>query len=119
LALFSFFFSGPQHFHAGVNEWLMDRHRGRVFFTWLPIGRCDLSHGQGMSQPRPAAMGHASGNIRAAILLMPLWFFRRSGAYQKKIPAATPAGEGYCPFAQAIPLGHPAFYTEIRISSVT
>jgi hypothetical protein len=52
-------------------------------------------------------------------LLMPLWFFRRAGAYQKKIPAATPAGEGYCPFAQAIPLGHPARYTESTNSFVT
>jgi hypothetical protein len=64
-------------------------------------------------------VGHASGNIRAAILLMMLWFFCRSGAYQKKIPAATPAGEGICPFAEAIPLAHPARYTGERISSVT
>jgi hypothetical protein len=35
---------------------------------------------QVMSQPGPAGMGHASGNIRAAILLMPLLFFRGSGA---------------------------------------
>jgi hypothetical protein len=52
-------------------------------------------------------------------LLMPLWFFRRVGAYQKKIPAAIPAGEGYCPFAGAIPLWPPARYTRERISSVT
>jgi hypothetical protein len=52
-----------------------------------------------MSQPRPAAVGRASGNIGAMKLLMPLWFFRSSGAHQKKIPTATPAGEGYCPFA--------------------
>src|SRR5882757_3639932 len=40
-----FFFSGLKHFHADVNEWLMDRHRKGVFFRWLPIGRCDLDHG--------------------------------------------------------------------------
>jgi hypothetical protein len=57
-----------------------------------------------MSQPRPAEVGRASGNIGAKKLLMMLWFFRREGAYQKKIPAATPAGEGYCPFSGAIPL---------------
>jgi hypothetical protein len=57
-----------------------------------------------MSQPRPAGVRRASGNIRAMKLLMPLWFFRRAGAYQKNFPAATPAEEGYCPFAQAIPL---------------
>jgi hypothetical protein len=118
LVLFSFS-SSSQHFHAGVNEWLMDRHRKGVFFTWLPIGRCDLDHGSEGSQPRPAAVGRASGNIRAAILLMPLWFFRRSGAYQKKIPAATPAGEGYCPFAQAIPPATPPRYIERTNSSVT
>jgi hypothetical protein len=118
LVLFSFS-SSSQHFHAGVNEWLMDRHRKGAFFRWLPIGRCDLDHGSEGSQPRPAGVRRASGNIRAAILLMPLWFFRRSGAYQKKIPAATPTGEGYCPFAQAIPLQHPARYTRLRISSVT
>jgi hypothetical protein len=67
----------------------MDRHRKGVFFRWLPIGRCDLHHGSTMSQPRPAGVGRASGNIGALKLLMPLWFFRRSGAYQKKIPAAT------------------------------
>jgi hypothetical protein len=67
----------------------MDRNFSRVFFKWLPIGRCDLHHGSTMSQPRPAAVGRASGNIGALKLLMPLWFFRRSGAYQKKIPAAT------------------------------
>jgi hypothetical protein len=44
LVLFSFS-SSSQHFHAGVNEWLMDRHRKGVFFRWLPIGRCDLGHG--------------------------------------------------------------------------
>jgi hypothetical protein len=113
------FSSSSQHFHAGVNEWLMDRHREGVFFRWLPIGRCDLGHGSVGSQPRPAAVGRASGNIGAAILLMALWFFRRSGTYQKKIPAATPAGEGNCPFAQAIPLWRPAFYNQMRISSVT
>jgi hypothetical protein len=52
-------------------------------------------------------------------LLMPLWFFRRAGTYQKKIPAATPAGEGYCPFGEAIPLERPALYTSQRNSSVT
>jgi hypothetical protein len=90
-----------------------------VFFKWLPIGRCNLDHGSGMSQPRPAVVGRASGNIGAKKLLMPLWFFRSSGAYQKKIPASTPAGEGYCPFAEVIPLGQPALYTRERISSVT
>jgi hypothetical protein len=64
-------------------------------------------------------VGHASGNIRAAILLMPLWFFRRSGAYQKKIPEATSLREGYCPFAGAIPLADPARYTQPTNSSVT
>jgi hypothetical protein len=63
-----------------------------------------------MSQPRPAGVRRASGNTGAMKLLMPLWFFRRAGTYQKKIPAATPAGEGYCPFAKAIPLQHPARY---------
>jgi hypothetical protein len=72
-----------------------------------------------MSQPRPAGVGRASGNIAAMKLLMPLWFFRRSGAYQKKIPAATPAGERYCPFAAVIPLRSPARYISQRISSVT
>jgi hypothetical protein len=109
LVLFSFS-SSSQHFHAGVNEWLMDRHRKGVFFRWLPIGRCDLGHGSVGSQPRPAGLRRASGNIGAAILLMLLWFFRRSGAYQKKIPRATPAGEGYCPFIRAIPLWHPTRY---------
>jgi hypothetical protein len=52
-------------------------------------------------------------------LLMPLWFFRRAGTYQKKIPAATLGEEGYCPFAEAIPLPPPARYTSERISSVT
>jgi hypothetical protein len=52
-------------------------------------------------------------------LLMPLWFFRSSGAYQKKIPAATPAGEGYCPFAGGVPSERPARYNEISNSSVT
>jgi hypothetical protein len=118
LVLFSFFFSS-QHFHAGVNEWLMIRNLRRVFFRWLPIGRCDLRHGSGMSQPRPAGVGRASGNIGAMKLLMPLWFFRRKGTYQKKIPAATSTGEGYCPFAQPIPLRHPARYTATAISSVT
>jgi hypothetical protein len=64
-------------------------------------------------------VGRASGNIRATKLLMMLWFFRRAGTYQKKIPAATPVGEGYCPFAEAIPLGLPARYISERISSVT
>jgi hypothetical protein len=118
LVLFSFS-SSSQHFHADVNEWLMDRHRKGVFFRWLPIGRCELDHGSEGSQPRPAAVGRASGKSRAAILLMPLWFFRRSGAYQKKISAATPAGEGFCPFARAIPLSHPARYTKRANSSVT
>jgi hypothetical protein len=118
LVLFSFS-SSAQHFHAGVNEWLMERHRKGVFFRWLPIGRGDLGHGSEGSQLRPAAVGRASGNIRAAILLMPLWFFRRSGAYQKKIPEATSVGEGYCPFAQAIPLACLARYTKPANSSVT
>jgi hypothetical protein len=89
----------------------MDRHLDKVFFRWLPIGRCDFHHGSRMSQPRPARTGRASGNIEAVKLLMPLWFFRRSGAYQKKIPAATLEGEGYCPFARAIPPLPPARYT--------
>jgi hypothetical protein len=118
LVLFSFS-SSSQHFHAGVNEWLMDRHRKGVFFRWLPIGRCDLARGSEGSQLRPAAVGRASGNIGAAILLMPLWFFRRSGAYQKKIPAATPAGEGCCPFVRAISLATPARYIKRANSSVT
>src|ERR1700761_4912712 len=29
-----------QHFHAGVNEWLMIRNSHTEFFRWLPIGRC-------------------------------------------------------------------------------
>jgi hypothetical protein len=57
-----------------------------------------------MSQPGPARVRRASGNTGAMKLLMPLWFFRRAGTYQKNIPAATPAGEGYCPFGEAIPL---------------
>jgi hypothetical protein len=72
-----------------------------------------------MSQPRPAGVGRASGNIGAMKLLMMLWFFRRGGTYQKKIPSATLAEEGYCPFAQAIPLSSPTRYTSERISSVT
>jgi hypothetical protein len=52
-------------------------------------------------------------------LLMPLWFFRRAGTYQKKIPAATPAGEGYFPFGEAIPPQQPARYSARRNSSVT
>src|SRR3954464_13816586 len=57
IATLLFFFSGLKHFHAGVNERLMDRHRKGVFFRWLPIGRCDLNHGFEGSQPRPAAVG--------------------------------------------------------------
>jgi hypothetical protein len=72
-----------------------------------------------MSQPRPAAMGHASGNIGAMKLLMSLWFFRSSGPRQKKIPAAIPSLEGYCPFVAAIPLRPPALYMRGGISSVT
>jgi hypothetical protein len=64
-----------------------------------------------MSQPGPAAMGRINGNIGAMKLLMPLWFFRRAGAYQKKIPAATRAGERYCPLRKAIPLWLPVRYT--------
>jgi hypothetical protein len=64
-----------------------------------------------MSQPRPAGVRRASGIIGAMKLLTMLWFFRREGAYQKKISAATPAGEGYCPFSEAIPLACPALYT--------
>jgi hypothetical protein len=102
LVLFSFLLHS-QHVHAGVNEWLIDRHRKRVFFRWLPIGRHDLDHGSRGSQPDPAGVGRASGNIGAMKLLMPLWFFRSSRAYQKKIPAATPAGEGFVLLREAIP----------------
>jgi hypothetical protein len=118
LVLFSFS-SSSQHFHAGVNEWLTDRHRKGVFFRWLPIGRYELGHGSEGSQPRPAAVGRASGNIGAAILLMALWFFRRSRTYQKKISAATPAGEGFALLQEAIPLATPARYTKWTNSSVT
>jgi hypothetical protein len=55
----------------------------------------------------------------AVKLLMPLWFFRRNGAYQKKIPAATLKEEGYCPFVGAIPPWRPARYIRTAISSVT
>jgi hypothetical protein len=82
----------------------MIRNLGRDFFKWLLISRCDLDHGSGVSQPRPAGMGPASGNIRAMKLLMPLWFFRRSGAYQKKIPAATPVWRRILSFCE----GHSA-----------
>ena len=34
-----------QHFHAGVNEWLMIRNSRLEIFRWLPIGRCDDRHG--------------------------------------------------------------------------
>jgi hypothetical protein len=72
-----------------------------------------------MSQPRPAAMGHASGNIGAMKLLMSLWFFRSSGPRQKKIPAAPRLEEGYCPFVAGIPLRLPARYMRGGISPVT
>src|SRR5947209_9681182 len=68
-----------------------------------------------MSQPRSARMGHARGNIGAAILLMALWFFRRAAAYQKKILGATPAEEGYCPFGAAISALAPFLYAKHRI----
>jgi hypothetical protein len=60
----------------------------RVFFKWLRICRYDARGGSGESQgsqPRPAAMGRASGNTGAIELLPPLWFFRRTGAVQNKM----------------------------------
>src|ERR1700761_106610 len=43
-----------QHFHAGVNEWLMIRNRYREFFRWLPISRDRVSRG---SVAGPACCG--------------------------------------------------------------
>jgi hypothetical protein len=78
----------------------------------LPIGRYDLVQGSRGSQPDPAGVGRASGNIRATIQLMPLWFFRRARTYQKKIPAAISVGEDIVLLRQAIPLWPPARYTQ-------
>src|SRR3954451_563267 len=65
-----------------------------------------------MSQPPPAAMGRASGNIGAMKALTPLWFFRSSGVCQNKIPAATPIEEGYCPFGLCHSAVAPTLYME-------
>jgi hypothetical protein len=86
--IFSHFLVLGQHVHAGVNEWLTIRNLHRVLFKRLRICRYDFRPGSGESlgsQPRPAAMGRASGNIGAIGLLRPLWFFRRTGAVQKKM----------------------------------
>src|ERR1035437_142219 len=88
-----FLFLG-QHFHAGVNEVLTIRNPGRVFFKWLLICRCDVRHGSSGSQPGPAAVGRASGNIAAILFSKPPWFFRRRGADRKKMLGVPGTGEG-------------------------
>jgi hypothetical protein len=66
-----------------------------------------------MSQPRPAWVGRASGNIGATKLLMSLWFFSRSGWNQKKISAVPGVREGYCPFVEGVPFWYPALYNPL------
>jgi hypothetical protein len=86
--IFSHFLVLGQHVHAGVNEWLTIRNLHRVLFKRLRICRYDARRGSGESQgsqPRPAAMGRASGNTGAIGLLPPLWFFCRTGVIQKKM----------------------------------
>src|SRR5476651_397950 len=97
----------------------MIRNLGRDFFKWLPISRCDLDHGSGVSQPRPAGMGPASGNFGAMKLLMPLWFSAAGVRIKRRFQRQPPFGEGYCPFAEAIPLPRPTRYIRTAISSVT
>jgi hypothetical protein len=59
------FFSEPQHFHVGVNGWLIIRRSNDVCFTPLQIGRCDLGHGSSSAQLGPTLLQRASGNIEA------------------------------------------------------
>src|SRR5229473_3977758 len=111
--LFSFSCSRSQHVHAGVNEWLTIRKSHRVVFKGLRICRCDVRHGsrqlQG-SQPPPAAVGRASGNTGAIGLWRPLWFFRRTGAVQKKMLEPPGDGEGFYPLPAPVHLRAFALY---------
>jgi hypothetical protein len=97
----------------------MDRHQGRVFFTWLPIGRCDPGDGSSDVATSSGAGWARKRQYRGNEAFDAVVVFPQQRAYQKKIPAATPAGEGYCPFAEAIPLQYPARYTRRTNSSVT
>jgi hypothetical protein len=108
------FFLLAQHFHAGVNEWLMIRNSQWEILKWLLICRDEFRGGseesQG-SQPRPAAVRRASGNIGAIGLLRPLWFFRRMGAAQKKMLEVPGGGEGFYPLRPAVHLEASALYS--------
>src|SRR5882757_5001817 len=42
------FFIPDQHFHAGVNEWLMIRNLRSEIFRWLLISRCQWRPGSGV-----------------------------------------------------------------------
>jgi hypothetical protein len=110
---FSHFLVLGQHVHAGVNEWLTIRNVDRVFFRWLPICRYDVRQGSGESQgsqPPPAAMRRASDIIGAIGLSQPLWFFRRTGAVQKKMLEIPGGGEGFYPLQPAVHLKASALY---------
>jgi hypothetical protein len=97
IALLNFYFQ-IQHFHAGVNEWLTIRNSHSEFFTWLPIGRCEVRHGSSQ-QARPAVMRAIKGYIGAASAFIPDVLISPQGRGLQEDATSSPLARRISPFA--------------------
>src|SRR4029077_10719180 len=90
-----------QHFHAGLNEWLMIRNSQSLIFRWLPIGRRDVSHGSSQSRSMTSPSGRAvmrciKGNIGALGPIIPAVDFSPQGRWrQEDARSSTPAEKDF------------------------
>src|SRR4029077_3048256 len=91
-----------QHFHAGVNEWLMIRNLHSEIFRWLPISRCERWHGSRLIAIGPGVLRVIKGNIAASRPFGPRRVFSpqgrgsiedaRSSALRRRISPFWPPG---------------------------
>jgi hypothetical protein len=92
-----------QHFHAGVNEWLMIGNPGGYIFRWLLICRGDIRSGS--AGAGAGVLTAISGNIGAAGTFMTaVDFLPQGGADQKKMLGVPLTGDGSCLYQPTVHL---------------